>query len=113
MLPTQTTSTPIAIEDVKDKELTKVLRKSFNEKYRDLFIDLTTLGITDDWLAITLEGTEDPQITMETTVLIPGPPFQQNADLEDLVRQQKSKDIRNNLLSRIKNLKEVSKKVFS
>ena len=60
-----------------------------------------------------LEGTEDPQITMETTVLIPGPPFQQNADLEDLVRQQKSKDIKNNLLSRIKNLKEVSQKVGS
>ena len=105
----------IDIENVKEKELSKTLMSlSIKEKYKELFLDLKRLGITDDRLAISFsdQTTDIGEVSMTTTTPIPSPPSPKNVDLEHLVRQQKSEEIRKNLLSRIQNLKRVSMRLF-
>ena len=64
------------MENVKEEELSKTL-KSINDKYKELFLDLKRLGITDDRLAISFtdQTMNCEEVSMTTMPLIPGPAF--------------------------------------
>ena len=98
------------MENVKEKELSETL-KNVNDQYKELFLDLKRLSITVDRLAISFtdQTMNFKEVSMTTTTLIPGP---KNVDLEHIVRQQKSEEIRRNLLARITNLKGESMRTF-
>ena len=105
----------IDIENVKEKELSKTLKSlSIKEKYKELFLDLKRLGITDNRLAISFsdQTTDFEKVSMTTTTPIPSPSSPKNVDLEHLVGQQKREEIRKNLLARIQILKRMSMRLF-